>query len=120
MNITFPKTRMILNESPPKNDFWPFFSFLALSRVTLGYWGQKTAPERPDGHQKTEDIQRYLKIWGRYDSIESGLSELKKGGYVGVAQKKKNFEPKMGLGACPEARHTMLSTQTSFLSGVLL
>ena len=38
----------------------------------------------------------------------------KKGGYVGVAQKKKNFEPKIGLGACPEARHTMLSTQTIF------
>ena len=98
------------------------FFILGLVKGHFGLLGPKNG--LPSGqtatYQKTEGIQRYLKIWGRYDSIESGLSELKKGGYVGVAQKKKNFEPKMGLGACPEARHTMLSTQTSFLSGVLL
>ena len=38
-----------------------------------------------------------------------------KGGYVGVEF---NFEPKMGLGARPDALHTTLSTQTSFIFGV--
>ena len=44
---------------------------------------------RPSGqtatNQKTEVIQNYLGIWGRYDPIESGPSEPKNGGYIGVA-----------------------------------
>ena len=34
---------------------------------------------------KTEGIQSYLGIWGRYDPIKLGLSEAKKVGYMGIA-----------------------------------
>ena len=55
-----------------------------------GHFGQ-SGPENglPSGptctYKKTEGIQSYLRIWGRYDLIESGLSEAKKISYVGVA-----------------------------------
>ena len=55
-----------------------------------GHFGQ-LVPENglPSGqtgiYRKTEGIQSYLGIWGRYDPIESGLSEAKKVGYMGIA-----------------------------------
>ena len=43
-------------------------------------------PSGPTGtYKKTEGIQSYLRTWGTYDLIESGLSEAKKMSYVGVA-----------------------------------
>ena len=50
------------------------------------------------GYQVPKGIQSYLRTWGIYDSIESGLSEVKKVRYMGVALKKKKkmiFGPKM-------------------------
>ena len=38
-----------------------------------------------DIYRKTEGIQSYLRIWGRYDPIEPSLFEAKKVGYMGVA-----------------------------------
>ena len=32
---------------------------------------------------KTKGIQSYLRIWGTYDPIESGLSKPRKGGFCG-------------------------------------
>ena len=58
--------------------------FSAPKRTILGNRGQKTA-RQTDIYQKTEGIQSYLRTWGRYDLIESGLSEAKKMSYVGVA-----------------------------------
>ena len=55
-----------------------------------GHFGQSGPengpPSSPTGtYKKTEGIQSYLRTWGRYDLIESGLSEAKKMSYVGVA-----------------------------------
>ena len=55
-----------------------------------GHFGQSGPengpPSGPTGtYKKTEGIQSYLRTWGRYDLIESGLSEAKKMSYVGVA-----------------------------------
>ena len=41
--------------------------------------------DRTDIYRKTEGIQSYLRIWGRYDPIEPGLFEAKKVGYMGIA-----------------------------------
>ena len=41
---------------------------------------------RTDIYRKTEGIQSYLRIWGRYDPIEPGLFEAKKVGYMGLAK----------------------------------
>ena len=55
-----------------------------------GYFGQ-SGPENgplsgPTGtYKKTEGIHSYLRTWGRYDHIESGLAEAKIVGYMGVA-----------------------------------
>ena len=58
---------------------------------------RKRFAEQPNGHiPKTVGILRYLRIWGKHDPIESGLSDAKNVGYVGVAEKKKqNLGPKM-------------------------
>ena len=64
----------------------PKIPFLAPKRAILGNRGQKTPPSGPTGtYKKTEGIQSYLRTWGRYDLIESGLSEAKKMSYVGIA-----------------------------------
>ena len=42
-------------------------------------------------YRKTKCIQSYLRIWGRYDPIESGPSEPKKGGLYGCSVKKSRF-----------------------------
>ena len=57
------------------------------------------------GYQVPKGIQSYLRTWGIYDSIESGLSEVKKVRYMGVALKKKQliFGPKMQF-FCEESR----------------
>ena len=62
----------------------PDIAFLAQKRATLGNWCQKPA-FRAGIYRKTEGIQSYLGIWGRYDPIEPGLSEAKKVGYMGIA-----------------------------------
>ena len=60
-----------------------------------GNFGQSVAENGPPSsrtgtYRKTKSIQSYLRTWGIYDSIESGLSEVKKVRYMGVALKKKN------------------------------
>ena len=48
----------------------------------FGHWGPQN--DQPSGQMtiywKTEVIQSYLRIWGRYTPIESGPSEPKKWG----------------------------------------
>ena len=50
-------------------------------------WGPENGP--PSGQtvncRKTKVIQSYLRIWGTFDPIESDPSDLKNGGYMGVA-----------------------------------
>ena len=58
---------------PQKGHFWQSGPRHGLfSGQTTTYW-------------KTKGIQSYLRIWGTYDPIESGLSEPKNGGFIGVA-----------------------------------
>ena len=45
--------------------------------------------------RKTEVIQSYLRIWGTYDPIVSGPSELKKWGFLSCGEKKAEFQAKM-------------------------
>ena len=56
----------------------------------MGHFGQSRPEIGPPGgptgtYRKTEGIQSYLRTLGRYDLIESGLSEAHKISYVGVA-----------------------------------
>ena len=53
----------------------------------FGQSGPKNGPpsSRTGTYRKTEGIQSYLRMWGRYDPIESSLSEAKKVGFKGVA-----------------------------------
>ena len=54
----------------------------------LRIWGSYDLIESEElyaTHRKTKSIQSYLRIWERYDPIELGLGEPKKGGYVGIA-----------------------------------
>ena len=75
------------------------FCILGLVKGHFGLLGPKSGP--PSGqtatYQKTEGIQSFLKIWARYDPIELGPSEPKKGGYVGVAQKSRILSQKWAL-----------------------
>ena len=69
------------------------FCILGFVKGHFGLLGPKNGP--PSGqtttYQKTEGIQSYLKIWGRYDPIESGPSEPKKRGLCGCSAKKVEF-----------------------------
>ena len=63
------------------------FCIFGLVKGHFGLLGPKNGP--PSGqtatYRKTEGIQSYLRIWGRYDPIELGSSDPKNGGYIGVA-----------------------------------
>ena len=55
-----------------------------------GHFGQSGPENGPPSaqtgtYQKTEGIQSYLRTWESYDLIESGPSEPKKLGFMGVA-----------------------------------
>ena len=53
-------------------------------------------------YRKTECIQSYLRIWGRYDPIESGLSDPKKWVLYRCSVKKSRFSgQKWALAASP-------------------
>ena len=56
-------------------------------------WRPKNRPPsgRTGSYRKTEVIQSYLRMWGSYDSIESGPSEPKKWGLYGRSVKKCRF-----------------------------
>ena len=47
-------------------------------------------------YRKTEGIQSYLRIWGRYDLIKSGPSEPKRGGLYGCSVKKTDCRAENG------------------------
>ena len=70
-----------------KKLFWAENSTFGPKKGHFGQSGPRNDP--PSGqtatYQKTEGIQSYLRIWGTYDPIESGPSDPKNGGYMGVA-----------------------------------
>ena len=89
MNIAFPKTRMIFNESPPKKYFWPFLHVWPCQGSLWAIGAKNGLPRGQTAtYRKTEGIQSYLRIWRRYDPIELGPSEPNKGGLCGCSVKK--------------------------------
>ena len=50
LNIAFPKTRIIFNESPQKNYFWPFLHFWPCQGSLWAIGAKKRPAERPNGH----------------------------------------------------------------------
>ena len=74
-------------EDLQKKSFWAENSTFGPKKGHFGQSGPRNDP--PSGqtatYQKTEGIQSYLRIRGRYEPIEASLSEAKKGGYMGVA-----------------------------------
>ena len=80
-----------LNHAMNRAFLWPLGSKNTIFSPQKGHFGQlgpeNGPPSGPTGtYKKTEGIQSYLRTWGRYDLIESGLSEAKKMSYVGVNQ----------------------------------
>ena len=73
-----------------KKGFGPKNSFFGPQKGHFGQLGPRNGP--PGGqtatYRKTEGIQSYLRIWGTYDPIESGPSELKKWGFHRCSVKK--------------------------------
>ena len=61
--------------------------FVALKKGHFGQSGPENgSPSAQTGtYQKSEGIQSYLRTWESYDLIESGPSEPKKLGFMGVA-----------------------------------
>ena len=55
-------------------------------------------------YQKTKGIQRYLRILGCYDPIESDPSETKKGVLCECSVKKSDFQAIFGPKKGPDAR----------------
>ena len=111
---------MLFNESPKKIILGHFCIF----GLVIGHFGllgpKNGAPSsQTDTYRKTEGIESYLWIWGRYHSIESGPSEPKKGVTCVYRKKMQIFGQKMGLGGRPKACHAMQLIQKSCLSGVL-
>ena len=95
LNIAFHKTGMIFNESLKKNDFWPFLHFW-LCQGLNGHFGLLgTKNNRPSSQRatcrKTEGVQSYVSMLGRYTPIELGLSEPKKWGLYGCSVKNADF-----------------------------
>ena len=92
LTVVFPETRVIFDDSPIKIDFQAFFNF--------GIWAivaKKQHAKLPDAtYRKTEDIQSYISIWGRYNPFETGPSERKKSKIYEYRVKKQIFEQKMG------------------------
>ena len=75
---------------PQKIDFRPKNRIFGPQKGHFGQLGPRNG--LPSGqtttNQKTKDIQSYLRIWGTYDPIESGPSELKKWGFHRCSVKK--------------------------------
>ena len=92
LDIAFPKTGMLFNNSPNKMDFRPKIAIWQLQ----GHFGQSSPKNGPPSgqtatHRKTKCIKSYLRIWGSYDPIESDPSEPKNGGFYGCSVKKSRF-----------------------------
>ena len=75
LNIAFPKTGKLFNESPQKNDFQPFFHFWPCQVPLWAVGAEKQPAERPPT-KKPKVFQKYLRTWGegRNDHIELGPS----------------------------------------------
>merc|ERR1711923_593970 len=77
LTIVFHRNGFNLNVGLKKNIF-------DLVNGDFGHWGPQN--DQPSGqmtiYRKTEVIQSYLRIWGRYTPIESGPSEPKNGGFI--------------------------------------
>ena len=75
LNIAFPKTGKLFNESPQKNDFQPFFHFWPCQVPLWAVGAEKQPAERPPT-EKPKVFQKYLRTWGegRNDHIELGPS----------------------------------------------
>ena len=73
--------------------FRPKNSIFGPQKGHFGQSGLRNSP--PSGqtatYRKTEVIQRYLRIWGTYDPIESGPSEPKKRGFHRCSVKNAEF-----------------------------
>ena len=80
LNIAFLKTKMLFNSSPNKMEFWLFLHFWPC-QGSLSAIGAKNSllNGQMATYRKTEGIQSYVRIWGRYDPIELGPSEPQKG-----------------------------------------
>ena len=87
MNIAFPKTRMIFNESPQNKNIFGHFCMFGLVKGHFGLLGQKTA--RQAAKQPPTRKPMVSKVTSGYggDMIPSSWVRLSpiKGGYVGVA-----------------------------------
>jgi len=77
----------------PKNEFWAEKQHFRPQKRPLWAIGAiKRSAEPPNGHlPETKCIKSCLRIWGRYDPIESGPSEPKKWGLYGCSVKKSRF-----------------------------
>ena len=75
LNIAFPKTGKLFNESPQKNDFRPFLHFWPFQ---VPHWGIGAEKQLPNGQKakKPKVFHKYLRTRGegRYDHIEFGPS----------------------------------------------
>ena len=60
LNIAFPKTRMIFNESPPKKYFWPFLHVWPCQGSLWAIGAKKRPAKRPNGH--LPENRRYPKL----------------------------------------------------------
>ena len=66
--------------APPKSIIGP-------NKGHFGHLGPKNSPPSSQTgiYRKTKGTQSYFRIWGSYDPIDSGPSEAKNVGYMGVA-----------------------------------
>ena len=116
MNLAFPRINMLFSLSPKKMDVWPFLHCWPCQGSLSAIGAKKRPVDRPNGptYRETERIQSCLRIWGHGGDVIQ-LSWVrpspKNGGYVGVAGKKVDFQPKKDSVDQPESRRAMLSTQ---------
>ena len=105
---------MIFNESPPKIDFWPCLHFW-LCQGQNGHFGLLGPKNNQPSSQtatcrKTEGVQSYVSMLGRYTPIELGLSEPKKWGLYVCSVKKSRFFSKKEP-CCPSSSSAMQRCQ---------
>ena len=85
--------KLILMKVSKKMIFGPKNSIFGPQKGHFGHWGPQN--DQPSGqmtiYRKTEVIQSYLRIGGRYNPIGSGPSEPKKWGFHRCSVKKCRF-----------------------------